>query len=136
MPARILVVEDDPANLSLMGYLLQAFGHSTVPARDGEEALAAAAREEIDLVICDLQLPGMDGYEVLRRLRQDPGLAAVPVVAVTAFAMVGDRERMLAAGFDAYLPKPIDPEEFVPRLEALLPEARRSRGRPSPVTER
>src|SRR4051812_38643663 len=99
MGARIPVVEDNPNNLDLVVFLLQAFGHEPLVARDGEEGLATARRERVDLVLLDLQLPKIDGYEVLRRLRADPAWKT-PILAVTALAMVGDRERILAAGFD------------------------------------
>src|SRR5438445_117978 len=107
MAARILVVEDNPANLELMTYLLKAFGHSPTVAHDGVDGLEAAQREQPDLILLDVQMPRMDGYEVARRLKRDPVLRAVPVVAVTALAMVGDRDRVLASGFDGYIAKPI-----------------------------
>jgi two-component system cell cycle response regulator len=122
MAARILVIEDNPANRDLMSYLLRAFGHTVITATDGAGGLAVAARESPDLVVCDLQLPDIDGYEVVRRLAQlSP--SRVPIVAVTAFAMVGDRERVLRAGFDGYLSKPIRPESFVAQIEAFLQPA-------------
>ena len=121
MGARILVIEDNAANLELATYLLSAFGHTPLTAADGEQGLAAARREKPDLIVCDVQLPGMDGYEVLKRLRAEPELACIPVVAVTSFAMVGDRNRALAAGFDGYVAKPIDPETFVSELEPFFP---------------
>ena len=118
--ARVLVVEDQAENLDLMVYLLTAFGHETVVARDGAEGLAVAAQARPDLVVMDLQMPVMDGYEAATRLKADPGLAQIPVVAVTAYAMVGDQERILQRGFDGYLTKPIDPESFVSELERHL----------------
>jgi two-component system cell cycle response regulator len=125
MPARILLIEDNPANLYLMSYLLTAFGYSPLSARDGAEGLEAARSQHLDLIICDVQLPTLDGYEVARRLKADPALKAVPLVAVTAFAMVGDRDNALAAGFDGYLPKPINPQTFVQQMQAYLrPEHR------------
>jgi len=120
MPARILIIEDNPANLDLMTYLLSAFGHTPLGARDGEEGLAAAGREAPDLIVCDVQLPAMDGYEVARWLKSHPRLRTIPLVAVTALAMVGDRDKMLAAGFDGYIAKPIAPETFVREVEAFL----------------
>src|SRR5437660_1050475 len=100
MAARILVIEDNKANLDLMTYLLQAFGHTPLTAQDGEEGLEAVRREVPDLIICDVQLPKMDGYEVARWLKSHPTLRTIPLVAVTALAMVGDRDKMLTAGFD------------------------------------
>jgi two-component system, cell cycle response regulator DivK len=118
--ARVLVVEDQDENLDLMVYLLTAFGHETLVARDGAEGLAVASLAHPDLVVMDLQMPVMDGYEAAARLRAVPELARIPLVAVTAYAMVGDQERILQHGFDGYLTKPIDPESFVSELERHL----------------
>jgi two-component system cell cycle response regulator len=123
MPARILLIEDNPANLDLMTYLLKAFGYDAVTATDGAEGLAAARRATPDLIICDVQMPVMDGLEVARHVKSDPVLRAIPLVAVTALAMVGDRDRVLAGGFDGYIAKPINPETFVRQMEAFLPAA-------------
>jgi two-component system cell cycle response regulator len=120
MSARILVIEDNDENLELMTYLLQAFGHTTLTARDGEQGLAVARTETPDLILCDLQMPRLDGFGVVRELRRDARLFGLPVVAITAFAMRDDRERVLAAGFNGYLTKPIVPEEFVGQVEAFL----------------
>jgi two-component system cell cycle response regulator len=122
---RVLVVEDNPANLELAVVLLRAGGFEVATARDGPAGLAEAARNPPDLVLLDLQMPGMDGFEVLRRLRQDGRAARVPVVAVTALAMVGDREAILAAGFDGYVAKPLEPERFSEEVRAFLQEGRR-----------
>jgi len=124
--ARVLVIEDNGPNRELMTYLLNAFGHSTVCAVDGEEGIAAAGRGGFDIVVCDIQLPRRDGFEVAQALRARPETMAVPLVAVTAFAQVGDREKVLAAGFDGYISKPIVPETFVTQLEAFLPLSRRA----------
>ena len=122
--ARVLVVEDQAENLDLMVYLLTAFGHETLVAHDGAEGVAVATRERPDLVVMDLQMPVLDGYGAAARLREDPELSAIPLVAVTAYAMVGDRARIMAAGFDGYLTKPIDPTGFVRELERyLIPSA-------------
>jgi len=118
--ARILVIEDNAANLELMTYLLKAFGHTPIEAGDGQEGVDTARRESPDLIVCDLQLPVLDGYTVVKLLKQIPGFRA-PVIAVTAFAMVGDRERVLAEGFDGYIAKPIAPESFVAEVEHYLP---------------
>lgn len=120
MPARILVIEDNPANLELMSYLLRARGHQVLKAGNGLEGLAAVQRERPDLVLCDVQMPGLDGFEIAQRLKGEPASRAIPLVAVTALAMVGDRERVLAGGFDGYLPKPIDPLRFGLDIESLL----------------
>ena len=104
---RILVVEDNPLNLKLVRDVLTVSGYEVVEAQSGEEGVALAATFDPDLVLMDLQLPGIDGYEALRLLRKDPRLGGVPVVAVTAFAMREDRERTAREGFDGYLSKPI-----------------------------
>lgn len=129
----ILVIEDNATNLELMTYLLQAFGHTPLSAGDGETGLEIARREIPDLIICDVQMPGIDGYEVARRLKSDPALRAIPLVAVTALAMVGDRDKVLAAGFDGYIAKPIDPETFVRQAEAFLQPGQRAASQPEPL---
>ncbi len=121
--ARILIIEDNPANLELMAFLLTAYGHTAVSAPDGPRGVAAARAEPPDLVACDVNLPGMNGFAVLATLKAEPSLAGVPVLAVTALAMAGDREKVLDAGFDGYISKPIEPESFVAELEAFLPLA-------------
>ncbi|MDP3841670.1 MAG: response regulator [Oxalobacteraceae bacterium] len=125
--ARILIIEDNPTNMALMEYLLGAFGYSDVrSAADGEEGWQAAQQEPFDLIVCDVHLPKRDGYEVLRLLKGDPKLQAIPVIAVSALAMVGDREKMLEAGFDGYIGKPIEPATFVSQIEQFLPPALRA----------
>ncbi|MEW7850308.1 response regulator [Massilia aurea] len=121
--ARILIIEDNPANIELMSFLLSAYGHSPLSAADGPRGVAAARSERPDLIACDVNLPGMDGFAVLAELKGDPALAGVPILAVTALAMTGDREKVLAAGFDGYISKPIEPESFVAELEAFLTTA-------------
>jgi len=118
--ARILIIEDNAANLDLMAYLLRAYGHTVISASDGETGITAAREARADLVLCDIQLPDIGGAEVMDRLRSDPATAGTPIVAVTALAMVGDRESILAAGFDGYLAKPITPETFGRQVEAFL----------------
>ena len=123
MTTRILVIEDNPTNMELARYVLEAFGYAVTQALDGEAGVELARAAPPDLVICDMQLPGIDGIEVAKRLRAQPALAHIPLVAVTAFAMLGDRERLLAAGFDGYISKPIDPQTFVPQVAAFLKSA-------------
>lgn len=118
--ARILVIEDNPANLDLMTYMLGATGHVALTAGDGRSGLIVARAQNPDLIICDVQLPVLDGIEVARQLKADPDYAQIPLLAVTALAMVGDRERLLRAGFDGYLTKPIEPETFVSQVESFL----------------
>lgn len=119
--ARILVVEDNPINLELMTYLLRAWGHEALSAADGLTGLEAARRERPELIVCDIQMPVMDGYELARRLKADAELRTVPLLAVTALAMVGDRDRALQAGFDGHIAKPIEPEAFMAALAKFLP---------------
>jgi CheY-like chemotaxis protein len=120
MSARILVVDDNRPNLDLMLYLLRAFGHQADGFSDALAAYEAAKNGEYALVLTDILMPGIDGYEFARRLRADARLAAIPVVAVTALAMPGDRDRIAAAGFDGYVTKPIDPQSFLSQIETYL----------------
>ena len=125
---RILVVEDNPLNLKLVRDVLTAFDYDVVEAHTGEEGVELAGTCEPDLVLMDLQLPGIDGYEALRLLRQDPRLGAVPVVAVTAFAMQEDRERTAREGFDGYLGKPISVRSLPSQVDAFLSNGRADAG--------
>jgi len=118
---RILIIEDNATNLTLMTYLVDKFGYSSLTAMNGEDGLDVATREVPDLIICDLHMPKVNGWEFADRIKGDPTLKSIPLIAVTAFAMVGDRERVLAAGFDGYIAKPIEPETFVASVEAFLP---------------
>ena len=120
MTARILIIEDHPDNMELMLCLLNAFGHIVLPAVDGEKGLDIARRELPDLILCDIHLPNMDGYGVLQHLKCEPALRRIPVIAITALAMVGDRQKVLTAGFDGYLGKPIEPELFVGQVEKFM----------------
>jgi len=120
MVARILVIEDNPESLEVMTCLLEAFGHTLLCARDGAEGLEVAGKEQPDLIICDLQLPKISGFDLCRQLKNDPSMRRVPLVAVTAQAMVGDRERVLEAGFNGYISKPINPRHFVEQVESYL----------------
>jgi CheY-like chemotaxis protein len=117
---RVLVVEDDPMSRELLADILSASGWSVTPVESGEEALVAAASQELDLVLLDIGLPGIDGFETVRRLRSLPATRRVPIVAVTALAMTGDAERALAEGFDAYLTKPLDTRGLVRAVEAIV----------------
>jgi two-component system cell cycle response regulator DivK len=119
-PRRILVVEDNPLNLKLIRDVLQVSGYDVVEAHTGEEGLRAAEESPPDLVLMDLQLPGIDGTETLRRLRQGTLGPDVPVVAVTALAMAEDKERAARAGFDGYLEKPISVRALPGQVEAFL----------------
>lgn len=108
----VLMVEDNPANMELAADLLEVAGYRVVSATTAEIALDLAARERFDLILMDVSLPGMDGLEATRRLKQDPRTVAIPVVALTAQTMPGDRESALAAGCAGYIAKPIDTRRF------------------------
>lgn len=114
---RILVIEDNEQNLYLATFLLEKSGHEVIAARDGQEGIDKARQEQPNLIVLDMQLPIIDGYEVARRLKKMPECKAIPIVAVTSFAMVGDRERVLAAGCQGYIEKPVNPETFVEQIE-------------------
>lgn len=135
MPARVLIIEDNPANMDLMAYLLQAYGHEPLQAHDGESGTELAQWQFPDLILCDVHLPKMDGREVVRFLKKNPVLQRIPIIAVTALAMVGDREKLLAEGFDAYISKPIEPEAFIEEVEKYIPPDKRSNGLPHLVED-
>jgi CheY-like chemotaxis protein len=121
---RILVVEDNPLNLKLVRDVLSASGYDVVEAQSGEDGVRLALEAAPDLVLMDLQLPGIDGYEALRLIRADARSDGVPVVALTAFAMREDRERTAAAGFDGYLSKPISVRDFPAQVGEFLDDGR------------
>ncbi len=117
---RILVVDDNAANLDLMLYLLRSFGHDPEGKADAIAALESAGTGNFELVLSDVLMPRMDGYEFARRFKANAALALTPLVAVTALAMPADRKRAQEAGFDGYVIKPIDPETFVSQVEAFV----------------
>jgi two-component system cell cycle response regulator DivK len=121
MGARILVVEDNPLNLKLIRDVLEFQGFDVLTAQSGEDGVGLASSESPDLVLMDLQLPGIGGYEALLLIRSDPRCRAIPVVAVTAFAMKDDIERAHEAGFDGYIAKPISVRALPGQLAAFLP---------------
>jgi two-component system, cell cycle response regulator DivK len=110
---RVLIVEDNEKNMKLVRDVLQATGYGTLEATTGEEAIELALSQAPALVLMDVQLPGIDGVEALERMRQNERTASIPVLALTAQAMSGDRERFLEAGFDGYLAKPVDVGELI-----------------------
>ncbi|WP_144290120.1 response regulator [Ideonella sp. A 288] len=121
----VLVIEDNLANAELVVYLLKSSGCRALTAFDGESGVAMACAERPDLVLCDLQLPGIDGFEVVRQLREVDALRGVPLVALTASAMTGDDDRILGRGFDGYISKPIDPTGFIALIRRHLPDGDR-----------
>lgn len=117
---RLLIIEDNEQNLYLATFLLEKSGYEVIAARDGREGIEKASNEQPDLIVLDIQLPVMDGYAVANRLKTLPECKAIPIVAVTSFAMVGDKEKILAAGCEGYIEKPINPETFVQQIERYL----------------
>ena len=121
--AKVLIIEDNPANMTLATFLLQSAGHSVLAARDAETGLTLARDEQPDLVLMDIQLPGMDGLEATALLKSDAATREIPVVALTALAMKGDEERILAAGCDGYIAKPLAYRDFLATISAHLVKA-------------
>lgn len=122
MNRKILIIEDNEQSRYLVTYLLEANGYKVAVAKDGHEGIALASSLPLKMVLLDIQLPGMNGYEVAKALRQNSALDAVPIVAITSYAMVGDREQALAAGCNGYIEKPINPDTFMAEVETHLPD--------------
>jgi CheY-like chemotaxis protein len=121
MKPKVLLIEDHEQNRYLATFLLEKHGYAVVSASDGRAGIELAKTVEPGLILLDIQLPLMDGYTVARELRSDPALRNIPIIAVTSYAMVGDREKSLAAGCNGYLEKPINPDTFVTEIERFLP---------------
>ena len=121
--AKVLIIEDNPANMTLGTFLLQSAGHSVLAARDAETGLTLARAEQPDLVLMDIQLPGMDGLEATALLKGDEATREIPVVALTALAMKGDEERIRAAGCDGYIAKPLAYRDFLATISWHLAKA-------------
>lgn len=119
---RVLIVEDNELNMKLFHDLLEASGMTILQTRNGVDALKVAKAEKPDLIVMDIQLPEMSGLEVTEKIKADPELRPIPVVAVTAFAMKGDEERIRAAGCEAYLSKPISIDRFISTIKSFLPK--------------
>ncbi len=122
MGRRILIIEDNEQNRYLITFMLQSAGHEVIQAQDGLEGIALAESEAPELILLDIQLPQMDGYAIAGELKKRPTVTDVPIVAVTSYAMVGDREAALAAGCIGYIEKPINPDTFVDEIEHYLPD--------------
>lgn len=120
---RALVIEDHPDNLRLMEYALRHAGYEVVAAMSGEDGVRMALESSFAFIVTDINLPGLDGYEVVRRIRRSPAHGAVPIIAITSHAMAGDRERILGCGCNGYFEKPIDPLTIVARIHQLLATA-------------
>src|SRR5450432_242507 len=118
--AKVLIIEDNPTNMTLAVFLLQSAGHAVLSATDAEPGLTLARNEQPNLILMDIQLPGMDGLEAIALLKQDDATRSIPVIALTALAMKGDEERIRAAGCDGYIAKPIRYQEFLATIAAQL----------------
>jgi two-component system, cell cycle response regulator DivK len=121
-PARVLIVEDNPLNLKLVRDVLLMAGFEVIEARTGEDGVARAQDSQPDLILMDLQLPGVDGTQAMRTIKASPSGSGIPIVALTAFAMSEDRDRALRNGFDDYLSKPISVRDLPRQIADLLPE--------------
>jgi two-component system, cell cycle response regulator DivK len=120
---KVLVVEDNPANMTLATFLLKSAGHTVLGATDAESGLTLARSDQPDLILMDIQLPGMDGLQATAVLKADPTTRSIPVIALTALAMKGDEERIRAAGCDGYIAKPLAYREFLATISNLLVKA-------------
>lgn len=127
MKEKILIVEDNPPNMRLIEMTLRPKGYRLLTATDGEEALDMATRKKPDLIIMDIYLPKVSGLEVIKRLRQMPAFNHVPIIAVTAHAMKGDKEKIIEAGCDAYLPKPINTRQLPEVVTEMLLQGQKDR---------
>jgi two-component system, cell cycle response regulator DivK len=121
MSKRILVVEDHEDNRQILRDLLGNAGYQMIEAETGEDGLAAAAAHTPDLILMDIQLPGLDGYEATRRLKADPALRSIPIIVVTSYALSGDEAKARAAGCDAYVTKPFSPRQLLAKIKEYLP---------------
>jgi two-component system, cell cycle response regulator DivK len=120
MKKKILIIEDNEQNLYLVSFILEKHGYEVFAARDGQEGISRAVCIKPDIILLDIQLPVMDGYAVARRLRTNPDLAQIPIIAVTSYAMTGDREKTIEAGCNGYIEKPINPDTFLQQVEQHL----------------
>lgn len=121
MKRKVLIIEDNEQNLYLLRFILEKHGYEVEAAQDGQEGIEKAMRVKPGLILLDVQLPVMDGYAVARHLRSNPDLVRTPIVAVTSYAMPGDREKALESGCTGYIEKPINPDTFMAQVEAHLP---------------
>jgi two-component system cell cycle response regulator DivK len=120
MTKRILVVEDQKDNRQILRDLLGSAGYDIIEAEDGEAGVRAAAAEKPDLILMDIQLPVLDGYEATRRIKADPALRSIPIIVVTSYALSGDEVKARAAGCDAYVPKPYSPRQLLAKIREYL----------------
>jgi len=120
MSKKVLVIEDNEQNLYLITFILEKHGYQVFPAHDGQSGIDLVNQVSPDLILLDIQLPGMNGYQVAEKLREMYGGQKIPIIAVTSYAMVGDKEKALAAGCTGYVTKPINPETIIPYIESFL----------------
>jgi two-component system cell cycle response regulator DivK len=120
MSKRILVVEDQEDNRQIIRDMLSATDYQITEAQNGEEALAAVAKQRPDLILMDIQMPILDGYEATRRIKADPALRAIPIIAITSYALSGDEQKARAAGCDDYVPKPYSPRQLLGKIRQYL----------------
>lgn len=120
MSVKIAIIEDNPDNLELMVYILEQYNYQVVTAFDGEEGIQLIEKTRPDLIMSDIQLPKLDGYQVAQYVKNNEALKNIPLIALTAYSMVGDREKILSSGFDYYISKPIDPEFFIRDIQHCI----------------
>lgn len=133
---RILIIDDDAVALDFLTYGLERLGFETIPAAGGAEGIGKALAEKPDLILCDILMPRPDGYEVRQRLAGEPATAAIPVLAVTALAMAGDREKVLEAGFNSYISKPVELEDLGRAVRHFLANGEMRSAGPEPPPRR
>ncbi|MCY3413365.1 MAG: response regulator [Candidatus Heimdallarchaeota archaeon] len=117
---RILVIEDNEENIYLIRFILKKKGHEVIEARDGLSGVEKAKSSQPDIILMDIQLPKMNGYDATKNIRQDPNLKDIPIIAITSFAMPGDKRKCLDAGCSYYIEKPINPEQFIEVVDRYL----------------
>jgi CheY-like chemotaxis protein len=121
MKNKVLIIEDNEQNMYMLSFLLESYGYVVLKAFSGQEGITSAKKEMPDIILLDIQLPEMDGYTVAKKLREDEQILKTPIIAVTSYAMPGDKEKVLAAGATGYIEKPIDPDTFVSQMTSFLP---------------
>jgi len=122
MKTKVLIIEDNTQNMYMLSYLLESDNYLVVKAFSGVEGIETAVKENPDIILLDIQLPQMDGYEVTNRIREIESLKATPIIAVTSYAMPGDKEKVLESGATGYIEKPINPDTFISQMKSFLPK--------------
>ncbi len=122
MNHKVLVIEDNIQNMYMIAFLLESYGYKVLKAFSGIEGIQKAKADEPDIILLDIQLPQMDGYTIARKLREIESVKTTPIIAVTSYAMPGDREKALQSGATGYIEKPINPDTFISEMEAFLPD--------------